>query len=353
MTERLRVGVVMGGRSSEREISLESGRNVYYNLDRSRFDVLPIYMDSHGRLWEIGLPLVVQNTTQDIEDRLAADAKRLAYEDLPERLDFIYIGLHGKYGEDGCFQGLLELLGVPYVGSGVLASALGMDKGVQRRLLAHAGIDVPRTMEVRDLDWRADAEEIARAVASSFGYPCVVKPAREGCSTAVAVVRKPEELAPALEAAFEWDRRALVEEYLQGVEVTVAVLGNESPHAFPPTETPPKGDVLTVEEKFLPGYGQNITPARLPPQTLEEVKRIAVRAYQVLGLCAFARMDMFVTTDGRIVLGEPNTLPGASPSSTIFLGPMEEGISPTELLTRVIELSLEAHRAKKGPLGSP
>ncbi len=353
MAERLRVGVVLGGRSSEREISLESGRNVFHSLDRSRFEPVALFMDASGQLWQIGLPLLVQNTTRDIEDRLATDATRVRYEELPERVDFVYIGLHGKYGEDGCFQGLLELLDLPYVGSGVLASAIGMDKGVQRRILRQAGIEVPRTMEVRDLDWQTDPARVQREVVAGFGYPCVVKPAREGCSTAVAVVASPDALGRALEAAFAWDRRALVEEHLRGVEVTVAVVGNEAPHAFAPTETPPKGDVLTIEEKFLPGYGQNITPARLPAETLEAVREVAVRAYQALGLCAFARIDMFVTPEGRIVVGEPNTLPGASPSSTIFLGPMEEGLSPTALLTRVIELSLEAHRAKKGPLGSP
>lgn len=351
MSERLRVGVVLGGRSSERDISLESGRNIYYNLDPARFEAIAIFMDCHGRLWEIGLPLLVQNTTRDIEDRLAADAARLPYESLRERLDFVYIGLHGKYGEDGCFQGLLELLDVPYSGSGVLASALGMDKGVQRRILRQAGIDVPHTVEVHHLAWQKDAATAEADVAAAIGLPCVVKPAREGCSTALSVVRSTEQLASALEAAFAWDNRVLVEEHLSGMEVTVTVLGNASPHAFLPTETPPKGDFLTVEEKFLPGQGQNITPARLPDAKLAEVRAVAERAFVALGLTAFARMDMYVTSEGRIVLGEPNTLPGASPSSTLFLGPMEDGIGPMALISRVIELSLEAHAAKKGPLG--
>jgi D-alanine-D-alanine ligase len=351
MPERLRVGVVMGGRSSEREISLESGRNVFHNLDPSRFEGVPIYMDGAGRLWEIGLALLVQNTTRDIEDRLAADAKRLRFQDLADRVDFVYIGLHGKYGEDGCFQGLLELLDIPYSGSGVLASALGMDKGIQRRLLGQAGIDVPKTVEIRHHDWARDPDAVARSIADSPGYPCVVKPAREGCSTGLAVLDGPDDLGPALDAAFQWDHRVLVEERLEGMEVTVTVLGNETVRAYPPTETPPKGAFLTIEEKFLPGYGQNITPARLSGETLARICDIAERAFRALGLSAFARMDMYVTEDGRIVLGEPNTLPGASPSSTIFLGPMEEGIGPVALITKVIELSLEAHGRKKGPLG--
>jgi D-alanine-D-alanine ligase len=266
-------------------------------------------------------------------------------------VDFVYIGLHGKYGEDGCFQGLLELLDLPYSGSGVLASALGMDKHMQRFLLRAAGIDVPRTIDLRAADWEARAAECAERVAAGVGYPCVVKPSREGCSTALAVIRQPADLAAAVEEALRWDSRVLVEEMLHGMEVTVAVVGNDEPHAYPPTETPPRGDFLTVEEKFLPGEGQNITPARLEASVQELVCALAVKAYRVLGLNAFARMDMYVTSDGRIVLGEPNTLPGSSPSSTIFLGPMEEGLGPSGLLTRVIELSLQAHAEKRGPLG--
>ncbi len=352
MDDRLRVGVVLGGRSSEREISLESGRNVYHNLDPSRFAPVAIYMDGAGALWEIGLTLLVQNTTRDIEARLAHDAKRLRYEDLAARVDFVYIGLHGKYGEDGCFQGLLELLDVPYSGSGVLGSALGMDKRVQRFILRQAGIDVPRTHAVARSAWDADRAAVLAAVAAAPGYPCVVKPAREGCSTALAVLDGPDGLAAAVDAALAWDNVALVEEKLTGTEVTVAVIedGAGRPVAYPPTETPPLGAFLTIEEKFLPGQGVNVTPARLPGDVLAAVRATAERAFAALQLRVFARMDMYVTADGRIVVGEPNTLPGSSPSSTIFLGPIEEGIGPMDLVTRIVERSLAAHRQKKGPL---
>lgn len=351
MSDRLRVGVVLGGRSSEREISLESGRNIYYSLDASRFEAIAIYMDGAGQLWEIGLPLIVQNTCRDIEDRLAHDARRLPYEDLPARVDVVYIGLHGKYGEDGCFQGLLELLDLPYVGSGVLGSALGMDKRAQRQILRQAGIDVPRTCAVERDAWERAREGVLAEIAASPGYPCVVKPSREGCSTALAVVDAPAALGAAIDEALLWDNVALVEELLSGTEVTVVVLAEGAPYAFAPTETPPSGAFLTIEEKFLPGQGVNITPARLPAEVLAAVRRTAERAFEVLGLQIFARIDMYVTADGRIVVGEPNTLPGSSPSSTIFLGPIEEGIGPMDLVTRIIDLSIEAHRTKKGPLG--
>ncbi|MFQ5343542.1 MAG: D-alanine--D-alanine ligase [Anaerolineae bacterium] len=348
-SQRLRVGVIVGGRSSEKEISLDSGRNIFYTLDPSKYEGVPIFMDSVGRLWEITLPLLVQNTTADIEARLAHDAQRIPYEDLKNRVDFVYIGLHGKWGEDGCLQGLLELLDVPYSGAGVLGSALGMHKAVQRRLLRQAGIDVPKHRVVSRRQWESEPESVQAMVAGEFGYPCVVKPTREGCSVGLGVVRTPEQLGPAIEEALEWDNEILVEELLQGMEITVAVIGNDEPRAFPPTETPPKGDFLTIEEKFLPGEGENITPARLPQEKLEEIQRTVERAYKLLHLKAYTRFDGFVVGD-RFVITEPNTLPGATPSSTIFQGPAEAGIAPMELIDRVIQLSLEAHRNKKGPL---
>lgn len=349
---RVRVGVILGGRSSEREISLESGRHIVNTLDRSRFEPLSIYMDGAGRLWEIGLPLLVQNTTADIDARLEADARRIAWEDLGERVNIVYIGLHGKYGEDGCLQGLLELLDVPYVGSGVLGSALGMDKAVQRRVLRQAGIDVPRTTEVTAARWAADPDAALAAVLAEHDLPCVVKPSREGCSTALAVPADERALRAAIEDALRWDLTALVEERMTGVEVTVVVLEEPdgAPRAYPPTETPPVGDFLTIEEKFLPGHGENITPARLPEAVLARVADVAEATFAALQLRIFARIDMYVTAEGRIVVGEPNTLPGSSPSSTIFLGPIEEGILPADLLTRIVERSLAAHAAKRGPL---
>jgi len=353
MTERIRVGVVMGGRSSEHEISLESGRHIHNALDPARFEKLSLYMDASGGIWEIGLPLLVQNTTRDIEARLEADATRIRYEELPERVDFVYIGLHGKYGEDGCFQGLLELLDLPYSGSGVLGSALGMDKRVQRHLLKGAGLDVPKTHAIDSAAWAKDRDAELAKVAESPGYPCVVKPAREGCSTALAVIEAEDAdaLAAAIDEALIWDRTALVEERLDGKEVTVVVLEEAGkPRAYAPTETPPTGDYLTIEEKFLPGQGVNVTPARLPEAQLNAVMRAAEASFATLGLRTFARIDMYITDSGRIVIGEPNTLPGSSPSSTIFLGPMEEDIGPMDLLTRIVEDSMRAHAGKKGPL---
>jgi D-alanine-D-alanine ligase len=346
---KLRVGVVLGGMSSEREISLESGRNIYFNLNPARYEPVGIFLNSDGAFWEIPLQLLVQNTTVDITDRLDREGTRIPYEGLRARVDFVYIGLHGKYGEDGCLQGLLELLNIPYTGSGVMASAIGMDKHVQRKLLTEAGIRVPKYLAVTELEWTGQPEQILQAVEDSIGYPCVVKPTREGCSTGISVVHGPEGMGAAMEGAFVWDTTALVEEALVGIEITCAVIGNRELTALPPTETVRKGDFLTVEEKFLPGEGENITPARVPEETIRQVQAVMIEAYRALGLKVYARMDGFVV-DGEVIVTEPNTLPGMTPSTCIFHEAAEAGMSPMEFLDRIIDLSLEAHAHKKGPL---
>jgi D-alanine-D-alanine ligase len=346
---RLRVGVIMGGMSSEMEISLESGRNIYFNLNPQKHDGIPIFLDGEGRFWEIPLQLLVQNTTLDISERLEDEARRIAYEELKAVADFIYIGLHGKYGEDGCLQGLLELLDIPYTGSGVMASAIGMDKHMQRKLLAAAGIGIPKYLAVSEREWQAQEQEILGRVEDTLGYPCVVKPTREGCSTGLSVVRESRQMEAAMENALQWDTTALVEELLVGMEITCGLLGNREPMAFLPTETLRHGDFLTVEEKFLPGEGENITPARLPEQMIGKVQEVMVQAYKVLGLKVYARLDGFVV-DGEVIVTEANSLPGMTPSTCIFHQAAEAGMSPMDLVDRVIELSLEAHAHKKGPL---
>lgn len=346
---KLRVGVVLGGMSSEREISLESGRNIYFNLNPEKHEGIAIFLDAQGTFWQIPLQLLVQNTTTDIAARLEDEASRIAYEELTSVADFIYIGLHGKYGEDGCLQGLLELLGIPYSGSGVMASAIGMDKLMQRKLLAAAGMHVPKYLVVTEREWGENEEDLLGQVEDSLGYPCVVKPTREGCSTGLSVVREPGQMGSALENAFQWDTTALVEELLVGMEITCGVIGNREPTALPPTETLRKGDFLTVEEKFLPGEGENITPARLPEEMIRRVQEVMVQAYRALGLKVYARMDGFVV-DGEVIVSEPNTSPGMTPSTCIFHEAAEVGMSPMEFVDRVIELSLEAHAHKKGPL---
>ncbi|MBW2600176.1 MAG: ATP-grasp domain-containing protein [Deltaproteobacteria bacterium] len=295
-------------------------------------------MDSSGLLWEIPVKMLMRNSTGDIECDLEDEAKRVPYEDLKTLVDIVYLGLHGKYGEDGCIQGLLELLRVPYVGSGVLASALGMDKYASRKVLAMSGIDVPRTVAVSVGRWKSGREDILREIEEEIGLPCVVKPAREGCSTAVRKILLLEDVSNAVTGAFDWDNVALVEEFIEGMEVTCGIVGNNMPVALVPSETIPTRGVLSLEDKFLYGQGENKTPARLPEDVLKRIQDVAVRAFLALGLKAYARIDMFVPGDGRIVVLEPNSLPGMTPSTVLFHQAAASGITQVDHYNRIMDI---------------
>ncbi len=260
------------------------------------------------------------------------------------------IGLHGKYGEDDCLQGLFELLSIPYTGSGVLGSALGADKYASRKVIAMSGMDVPRTRAVSIKEWDSDREIVLGDIEKDIGFPCVVKPAREGCSTTVKKVVSPEGIESAPLAAFEWDSVALIEEFITGTEVTCGVIGNDEPIALVPSETIPTKGILSLEDKFLYGRDENKMPARLPDDVLKKIQDVAVRTFLVLGLKAYARIDVFVPGDGRVVVFEPNSLPGMTPSTVLFHQAAAEGITQTELISRIIQLSLDAHAGKKRPL---
>lgn len=347
---KIRVGIIMGGLSSEKEVSLESGRNIFGKIDRRRYDPIPIFMDDRAALWEIPLKLLMRNSTRDIADDLAQEAKPIPYESLKGRVDVVCLGLHGKYGEDGCVQGLLELLGVPYTGSGVLASAVVMDKYVSRQILKIKGIDVPQTIPVSRQRWETDRKAVMKEIESGIGFPCVVKPCREGCSTAVKKVVTTGGLPGALDNAFLWDNLVLVEEFLSGMEVTCGVLGAETPEALVPSETIPTEDVLSLEDKFLYGQGENKTPARLPADRLEHIRETAAATFRALDLTGYARIDMFVRADGRVAVLEANTLPGMTPSTVLFHQAAASGITQAGLIDRIIRTALEVHTHKRGPL---
>ncbi len=348
---KLRVGIIMGGMSSEKEVSLESGRNIFSKINREKYDPLPVFMDSRGSFWEIPVKLLMRNSTSDIEVDLKEEAIPIPYEELKERVDFVYVGLHGKYGEDGCLQGLLELLKIPYTGCGVLGSALGIDKYTARNVLEMNGIDVPNTIPVTRRKWdKEDRNRILEQIAEEIGFPCVVKPTREGCSTSVKKVMSIEGIPDALISAFEWDNTVLVEEFIDGTEVTCGVIGNDEPIPLTPSETIPTEDILSLEDKFLYGQGENKTPARLPEETLQEIQKVAVDTYRALGLKVYARIDMFVRKDGKVAVLEPNTLPGMTPSTVLFHQAAASGIDQSGLIDRVIQLSLNAHKNKRGPL---
>ena len=346
----LRVGVLLGGISAEREASLASGRQVCVHLNPQKHDAIPLFMDPDGRIWHIPHKLLIQNTTTDIIARLEGEAKRVYYEELPSLIDFAFIALHGKYGDDGCVQGALEMLGVPYTGSGVLASAVCMDKHMAHRVLKQAGVEVARELLVEDLDWEEDPEGVRQRVVELVGLPCVIKPDREGSSIGVSVVNEESQIEDALREAFAWDNLALVEELLQGLEFSCIVLGNDELQPMVPTETTTTNEYLTYEDKYMPGQSQKITPARVSKELLEKIQQEVMRAYRALGMMNYGRIDGFLVDGDRVLITDPNTSSGMSPSSFLFHQAADMGMTPAMLFDRMIDLALEAHAAKRGPL---
>ncbi len=349
---KLRVGIIFGGMSSEREVSLNSGRNVYDNIDRELYEPLAIFMDGTGYLWIIPWQLISQNTTVDVSEHLERVARRISYESLKETIDFAFLALHGKYGDDGCIQGALELLGIPYTGPGVLASALGMDKIIQQKILAAEGIGVPRSDEVTEYEWNADRKGVIKRLTGKFSLPFVTKPCREGSSVGVTIVRDPGSLEAGIAEALKWDNVALVEEFLDGVEFSSIIL-EEAGEAFPLslTEIYPQSEFYTYDDKYMPGRCRKFTPPKnLPKDVVEKIKKEAVRAFKALGFRCYGRIDGFVLKDGRVLITDPNSSSGMAPSSFFFEQAAEQGMLPTVIISRLIEVALGIHREKKGPL---
>ena len=349
---KLRVGVILGGMSSEREVSLNSGRNVFDNLDREAYDPRAIFMDGEGRFWVIPWQLISQNTTKDITERLEREARRISYEDLKEEIDFAFISLHGKFGEDGCLQGLLELLGIPYTGPGVLASALGMDKHIQQRILQAAGIAVPESALIREEAWRTDRKGVITELLKRFRLPLFTKPPREGSSIGVTLVRDEESLAGGIEKALIWDRAVLVEEYLEGTEFSSIILEEDGePRALELTEITPQSEYFTYDDKYMPGRCRKFTPPKnIAPEIAETIKREAVRAFKALGFRSYGRIDGFYLNDGRILITDPNSASGMAPSSFFFEQAACAGMLPATIISRLIDNALVIHNEKNGPL---
>ncbi|MDP3788620.1 MAG: ATP-grasp domain-containing protein [Candidatus Chromulinivorax sp.] len=346
--KRLRVGVLFGGPSNEREISLESGRNVVYKLSPEKYEVLPIFMSSKIELFALDNRLLVCHSTKEIESSVT-DAMRIGWSDLPNLVDFVFIAQHGSPGEDGTVQGALEMLRIPYNGSGVFTSSLCMDKFKTTQFLKRKGFDVPQAFLLSYDAWVAQDASFDEFL-TTISYPCIVKPHDDGCSVMVTAPKNRQELETALQEIFMQKKFALIEERITGMELTVGVLGNENPQALMPSQTVVKGDLLSLEEKFLPGAGENQTPALLPEDDLQFVRSKVKAMYEAVGCRGYARIDVFYQSElqsptgkKRVVLIEINTLPGLTPATCIFHQAAEDGMRPMEFIDKIIEFGLQEH----------
>jgi D-alanine-D-alanine ligase len=335
---RLRIAVLTGGRSSEHEVALNSARSVIESLDPGRYETVTVEIGRDGA-WQ--LPRAGQGELARNGTSSAAELVPVSTGQVPETLrevDVVFPVLHGPFGEDGTVQGLLELADVPYVGAGVTASALCMDKDLMKAVLRDRGIAVTRNVVVRAAD-RARAE-------NPFGYPVFVKPARLGSSVGITKARSPEELRAGLDLAFRHDEKVLIEEFVSGVEVECSVLGNERPIASIPGEIVPGSDWYDYSAKYDEGGMELIVPPRLPEDQVRRVQDVCVQAFVATECEGMARVDCFVREDGEVLVNELNTIPGFTATSVYAKLFEASGIPYDELLDRLIQLALERHERR-------
>ena len=334
----------------KKRFPLESGRNIVYKLSPEKYVVLPLFVDKNLELHHLTQRLLVRNSTTEIE-QLLDPALKVMWGDLPALADFVFIALHGGHGENGSVQGTLEMLGLPYNGSGVLASALCMDKFKTNDFLKNKGFDIPEHMLIAKVDSERDKATLIKTITENIPFPLIVKPHDDGCSVMVQKINNEQQLLHALSLIFENKKEhALVEEYIAGMELTVGVIGNNNARALPPSQTVTTKDVLSIQEKFLPGAGENQTPAPLPQETLALVQQTVEAVYEALNCKGYARIDCFYqnaqqskTGIERVVILEINTLPGMTPATCIFHQAAEIGIKPREFIDIIVSLGQEQH----------
>lgn len=362
---KIRVAVVFGGKGPEHAVSCMGGGNVLGAIDRDRYEVIPVGITREGN-WVL---------TADEPDRLAISGGELpsveavagpggqvvpwadqsvralaasAPGQIPQLLgevDVVLPVLHGPFGEDGTVQGMLEMVGLPYVGSGVMGAALTMDKDLVKRVLRDVGIATAPSVTFRS---KTEHDHEAELAAAGIAPPCFVKPARLGSSVGISKVRTIDELPAALELAFRHDWKVLVEQMVVGREVECGVLGNDDPIVSVPGELTVNADWYDFDAKYLPGGMDLTVPAELDLVTTEELQRTSKLAFQVCECAGMARIDFFVTEDGAVVLNEINAIPGFTSTSVYSRLFEASGIGYGELLDRLIALALERHREARG-----
>ena len=358
--------MIFGGRSGEHEVSLRSAESVLRAIDKSKYEIVPIGITKQGR-WLISsearalLPEAVMNASDQQQVAIIGDPTRtgLLMLDGPDqqlagdRLDVIFPVLHGTYGEDGTIQGLLEMAGIPYVGSGVLASATGMDKITMKQLFRECGLTVVEYEWLRRSAWERNPQDVLDRIMHSLGFPVFVKPANLGSSVGISKARNEPELVDAINDAARYDRRLVVERAVIGREVEVSVLGNDNPIVSIPGEIIVGHEFYDYEDKYIDDSSRTEIPAKLPPETVERIQENAIRAFHAIDGAGLARVDFFIEDGtGRVITNEINTMPGFTSISMYAKMWEASGISYSELIDRLIELALERHRDKSRNLTS-
>lgn len=353
MMQKIRVGVLFGGKSAEHEVSLQSAQSVLNAIDSDKFEAVLIGIDREGRwfLDDRARELLTERPTvggkevallkRGNSSSLVSVGSNGAPGALEAPLDVVFPVLHGPYGEDGSVQGLLKLSGIPYVGAGVLGSAVGMDKDVMKRLLRDAGIPIAAYRTVM-LD--ENQKKAAAGAGEELGFPLFVKPANLGSSVGISKAYDAAQAEQAIAEAFRYDTKVIIEEYIEGREIECSVLGNRDPIASIPGEIRPNQDFYSYSAKYLDENGAElIIPAELDDDLIERVKKTALDAFTALCCAGMARVDIFLTPDGSLFVNEINTIPGFTRISMYPKLWEASGIGYTELIGRLIDLALERH----------
>lgn len=363
MTSKIRVGLIFGGKTGEHEVSLASAQSVLRALDAEKYDAVLIGVTKEGRWLTGGNPLKqLVNATQSpllkamngsspngTSAMISHDAAEITTANaLNESVDVVFPLIHGPNGEDGTIQGLLELADLPYVGAGVAASAVGMDKALMKSIFRSAGLPVGDYLVVLRHKWEHEPEETIHEIETVIQYPCFVKPANLGSSVGVSQARNWDELTQALTTAAQYDRKILVERAVEGRELECSVLGNDVPVASLPGEVIPEREFYDYEAKYADEHTRFVIPADVTNEQARTLQEYAVRAFQAIDCSGMARVDFFLDKrDGKILVNEINTIPGFTNVSMYPKMWEASGVSYTQLIDRLIQLALEKHADKQ------
>lgn len=346
--DKIKVALIFGGRSAEHEISLLSAEAIMGAMDRRRYEVVPMGITKEGDWIVGGNPLkALRALSQGKTLRAVVEASQIPVALLSE-VDIAFPILHGPYGEDGTLQGLLEMMDLPYVGAGVLGSALGMDKALQKAVLAQHGIPVVDHIAFTRSRWQSNRSQIMEAVEERFPYPCFVKPSSLGSSIGISKVYSTAELIAGIEDAAQYDRKVLVERAVDAREIECSVLGNDEPMASPLGEVIPTNAFYDYEAKYSSPDTRLVVPVDLPAPISGEMRRLALAAFQAIDGAGMARADMFLERgSGKIYINELNTIPGFTRVSMYPKLWEVAGISFPDLVGHLIRLGLERHEEKR------
>ncbi|MFS0881975.1 D-alanine--D-alanine ligase [Metabacillus niabensis] len=351
---KMKLGLIYGGKSAEHQVSLQTALAVINALDFNKFEIHPIYISDKGE-WIRGGALqepIKEVSVLKLEQGSLFSPVTLNSDLFPttveaEKLDVIFPLLHGPNGEDGTVQGLLELLNIPYVGNGVLASAAGMDKVVMKNLFAQAGLAQANYVSFIKSDFESNQEQAYKEVEEQLGYPCFVKPANLGSSVGISKCKDRAELEAAFKEAFEYDRKVIIEEGIVGREIEIAVIGNDNPQCSVVGEIAPKKEFYDYKAKYEDGDTDLIIPTQLSHDEYETIKDMAIKAFKAIDGSGLVRADFFLTEDGKALINEVNTMPGFTPYSMFPLLWKESGINYPSLIEKLVDLALERYEQKQ------